>query len=75
MHLISVKSKPRSHIIYVLFSTLKNYIFAYHTYFLNAYTDSNFLCDVVNNSFGSPNVCHQIKKCSNGRAHTLIGIW
>ena len=28
-----------------------------------------------NKNFGKPNVCHHTKKCSNGNAQTLIGIW
>jgi len=28
-----------------------------------------------NKNFGKPKVCHHTKKCSNGKAHTLIGMW
>jgi len=28
-----------------------------------------------NKNFGKPNVCHHTKKCSNGNAQTLIGMW
>ena len=27
-----------------------------------------------NKNFGKPNVCHHTKKCSKGKAQTLIGI-
>jgi len=28
-----------------------------------------------NKNLGRPKVCHHTKKCSNGSAQTLIGIW
>jgi hypothetical protein len=52
----------------------------YHENFLLKYLFTFTIPDSLllfegNKNLGSPNVCHHTKKCSNGNAHTRIGIW
>ena len=68
--LVSVNPEPRSHPK----TKLIPIIFNYQTYFLKEYVLLNFFSDEVNNNLDTPKDCHQTKKCSNGKAQSLIGI-
>jgi len=43
-------------------------------YLLTGILTPGFSDSGENKNLGRPNVCHQTKKCSKGKAHTLIGI-